>query len=273
MKAIIVSAPTLDRVTLANGETRLQAGGPALYAGYTLRKLKYDVYAVGPYGPMVSSVVRLERQLGIERACCESMGQGYVFVHRYDGSVRRSSIESTALPLKAEDLAALIDGQDPDLVIISPVHCEVPPDALTSKSITGRRVSVDLQGFSRCMPGAWWERLDLSNIPLVHLSNDDASESVAQFLSRRAPSVVYTLGPGGAIIFARGKVTAIPLIYGGDIKDRTGLGDISLALVSHFYLVEGLSLEDAYIESQKMIATIAQELSSLKVLGVMGGSP
>ncbi|MGC9112123.1 hypothetical protein [Acidilobus sp.] len=270
MRAIVVASPTLDRVRLPNGVVRLQAGGPALYAGFALRSLGYEVCALGTYGRLVSPTVKLESSLGIRRLCCEGRGEGYVFAHYYDpeSPTRRSTIESVSDPLTADDLCSALKECDPDLVIISPVYSEVPPELLSSSALKGRRVSVDVQGFSRSLGNGWWERLSPEHVSLVHLSNDDAGESVAESLARKFPNVLYTVGPGGALIYVGGKVTAVPSPQGNELlEDRTGAGDVMLALVSHRFLIQSLPLDEAYLRSQEDFLEIMRRISKVKVLG------
>jgi hypothetical protein len=270
LRALIVSSPTLDKVRLPNGFVRLQAGGPALYAGFALTALGYEVCALGTYGRLVSHTVKLESSLGIRRLCCEGRGEGYVFAHYYDSKspVRRSAIESFSGPLTADDIYSALKECDPDLVIISPVYSEAPPELLNSSGLRGRKISVDVQGFSRSLGDGWWEKLSPEHVSLVHISNDDAVESVAEILARMFPNVLYTVGPGGALIYVDGKVTAVPSPQGNELlEDRTGAGDVMLALVSHRFLVQGLPLDEAYLRSQEDFLKIMRKVSKVKVLG------
>ena len=265
MRALIVSAPTLDSVSV-EGSTRRQVGGPAFYAGLALRALGYEVYAVGPYGPLTQPTVRREAELGIRRLCCEG-GEGLLMSHVYDGGVRRSRRLGSVRPLDAAEVLDAIGVADPDLVIVSPNYDEVPLEALRALAEARRRyrLALDVQGYARSLGSEWWRALEGVEADLVHLSDDDADESVARALGRLFPSVLFTLGPGGAMAIARGRVTAMPS-RGFRLRDRTGAGDVILALTAHYHLIESMPLEDAYERSADLFARVMVEASSLRSL-------
>ncbi len=246
MRALIISAPTVDRVLLKGNIERVQAGGPALYAGLALRNLGYEVYTLGPYGSLSLRTVAKERMLGIRRLCCDGMGHGLLMVHFYDGDgVRRSRREGSTETMGWSLVEPYLHQLRPDLVIVSPNYDEVSIEVPLRARRAGYKVAVDFQGYARYMGELWWHRVPDGIADLGHLSDDDAPSQATEQLARKVSSLIYTTGIGGAVVYSGGRVTAMPS-RGGPLADRTGAGDIITALVAHWHLVKGLSLEDAY---------------------------
>jgi hypothetical protein len=264
LRALIVSAPTLDEIEFeVERRTVKLPGGPALFAGLALRRLGYEVCCVGPFGLRVKDAVLFEQPLGITRVCCERPDEGYVMHHTYAASgERRTKVASRASPLSAEEVRSAVLRCRPDLVLVSPNFDEVPFEAL---SVIGSPLItvLDVQGYARSLGEGWWDRIPPGSARLVHMSDDDGPLPVARRLSQRFEAVMYTLGPGGAVLFSGGVATAMPA-RGPRLKDRTGAGDIITALVSHYYIAEGLALEEAYEASQELFMKIVEEAATLR---------
>ena len=264
MRALVISAPTLDLLEFASkGASGRAPGGPGLFAGIAFKRLGYEVCSVGPYGPRVENVVRFEQSLGLRRLCCPNQGEGFVIHHVFPLSgPRRSKVVSVAKPLHPSQVAEAVESCDPDIILVSPNYDEVPVEALQALR-TSQHVVLDVQGYARSMGDGWWSRIPEGIARLVHMSDDDGPYSIARELSARFEAVLYTVGPGGAVAFTRGSPTAMPS-RGPELEDRTGSGDVITALTSHNYLVRGLPLEDAYLESLEAFVEIMREAMSLR---------
>ncbi len=264
MRALIVSAPTLDELEFAaTGMTSVAPGGPGLFAGITYRRLGYDVCSVGPYGVRVANVVKFELSLGLRRLCCDGAGEGFVVHHTYLATgQRRTRIVSRASPLSPKSVADAIRECDPDIVLVSPNFDEAPLDIIRAAGPSDR-VVLDVQGYARSGGDGWWNLIPAWSARLVHMSDDDGPYTVARELSRKFDALLYTVGPGGAVAFHRGLATAMPS-SGPTLDDRTGAGDVITALVSHNFIVRGLQLEEAYMESLDIFTSILKEAIALR---------
>ncbi len=264
MRALILSAPTLDELEfVAKGVSSRAPGGPGLFAGLAFKRLGYEVCSVGPYGPKVESVVRFELSLGLKRVCCSAQGEGFVIHHTFPPSgPRRTKITSGAARLLPSQVIEALEVCDPEVVLVSPNYDEVPLEALQALRDIGR-VALDVQGYARSMGEGWWEHIPREVARLVHMSDDDGPYTIARELSTKFEALLYTVGLGGAVAFVRGSPTAMPS-RGPELEDRTGSGDVITALTSHHFLVRGLPLEDAYLESLDVFIDVIKEALSLR---------
>ncbi|MGC9071324.1 MAG: hypothetical protein ACP5HK_01300 [Acidilobus sp.] len=269
MRALIASSPTLDEIVLEHLRLKTNApGGPGLFAGLALRRLGYEVCNVGYYGPDLVESVRTEESIGVKRVCC--IGQeGLKIRHIYDpNGTRKTTIISKPRPLTLSDLDKSLKTCGPDLVIVSPNYDEVPLDLLMAFR-SRWPVSLDAQGYFRSQQGEWLRRIPEGVVKLIHMSDDDGPMDVARQLAKRFEAVLYTVGPGGAVIFSGGLATAIPS-RGPRLDDRTGAGDVITALVSHYYLVARLPLEDAYEASLELFPLIMEEAARVRKRAFIG---
>ncbi|MGC9210433.1 MAG: hypothetical protein ACP5FT_04130 [Acidilobus sp.] len=269
MRALVISSPTVDEILVEGSSTRtLAPGGPGLFAGLALRRLGYEVCAAGVYGPDTVNTVKVEESIGVRRVCCEGEA-GFLIRHVYDASgSRRTTIITKPRPLRAQELTSSLTLCRPDLIIVSPNYDEFPLELLGSFR-EAENVVLDVQGYVRSMGMAWIDQLPHDVIRLAHMSDDDGPIEVARRLASRLEAVLYTLGPGGAIAFTRGLATALPS-RGPRLEDRTGAGDVITALTSHYYVVEGLTLEEAYDRALEKFHAVMEEARSIRGRAFIG---
>jgi len=235
-RLLVVAGATLDSVD--GGPWR--PGGPGLYAAAAAGALGCSVDVLGPLGVDDAWLVaRAYRSLGARLLGPLTPGCSYRFRHAYTPGGRVSRVECRPAPLGPDSLAAAgLDGYD--ALLVSPVHCEVSPEAAAHLAVNAPAAvrALDVQGFARCY-GHIPSRA-LGGYTVVHASSDDTPRPPRA----RAGLVAYTLGPGGGVLLSpRGveaRIPEPPRLLG----DPTGAGDAFTASLACL-LSEGLSPGEA----------------------------
>lgn len=274
-KVVLVSSFTLDRAEVGN-RVSVGVGGPAYYAGLTLRALGLDPLVITSAPKDLIDMVRslspwdLEI-LNVGRGCESS----YVFHHTYKESTRISRLYRRGCKIDLRDARPYLD--DVEWIIASPVYSEVDPVDLAEISGGSSKLALDLQGFARSLKGEALEAgfsvlknklgaLRILRKDLVHFSSDDVPDlkgkgdvDVVRAVSSDVGEycvLIYTRGPkgsvavfreGGACGAARRSLARIPSYVEGD-GDPTGCGDVFLgSLVA--YMARGVEVLGALVRA------------------------
>jgi sugar/nucleoside kinase (ribokinase family) len=160
------------------------------------------------------------------------------FVLRYRGEERAMSIEELGEPWSAEEargwVAQALAGST--WLHVAPLaRSDFPPETLAELG-RGRRLSLDGQGLVRvaCTGpvrlDANFDRDALRHVFVLKLAEVEARELVsltnsASIAALGVPEVVVTLGSGGSLVFARGRLEHVPARPVTRVVDPTGAGD------------------------------------------------
>lgn len=274
-RVVLVSSFTLDRVEVG-GNTVVGIGGPAYYAGLTLKALGLDpvVITSAPKDliDMVEGLSSWDLEiLNLERGC----DSPYIFHHTYRGSVRISRLYREGCRIDLEGAGPYVE--DAEWIIASPVYREIDPADLAKALGEGSRLAIDLQGFARSLRREVLETgfsilrerapaLGILRKDLVHFSSDDVPDlgersdadvlrTVSSYIGDYC-ALIYTRGSKGSTALFReatacGNVAPalarIPPHIEGE-GDPTGCGDVFLgSLVA--YIARGLGVLDALVRA------------------------
>ncbi|MDM7275023.1 MAG: PfkB family carbohydrate kinase [Thermoprotei archaeon] len=250
----VVSSFTVDVVEVG-GSSFERLGGPAYYAGLTLKGLGLDPVIVSSLGyedkGLVSDVVE---SYGLDVAYVGGCSSVFKFHHVYVGGRRVSRLVGRGCKI---DVSAAFEAlKSADWVIVSPVFREVDPGSVAELS-SHVNVAVDLQGYARVegpeglissSAEALLESLKLlSNVHLAHLSSDDLEGShgdsrdlgVLKSFNFKPHILSYTAGPGGGYMRLNTQWYHVPAYVESPLGDPTGCGDIYLAALAA-YIARGL---------------------------------
>lgn len=250
----IVSSFTVDIVEI--GSLRFERlGGPAYYAGLTLKSLGLNPVIVSSFsydvGRLFSDVIAGYDVDVIHVGGCSST---FKFHHVYAGDRRVSRLAEKGCTIDVSAISEVLRSMD--WVIFSPVFHEVDPRSIAE--LSGYvNIAVDLQGYARVEgPGgligssveALLEPLKLlSNVHVAHLSSDDFEGSYGDFRDLGVlegfnfkPNILsYTAGLGGGYIRLDAQWYHVPAYVESPLGDPTGCGDIYLAALIA-YMARGL---------------------------------
>ncbi len=218
-KLLFLASPTVDYI----GGGGPRPGGPGLYGGLAARLLGYDPYVVGPLGFEDLWVIGEYRRYGIEYLGPRRPGCGYRFRHFYTEQGRVSEILCMPHPLALDEALEALMTKTYEVIVVSPVGCEVPPWILPVLASTGIPVTLDIQGFTRCYGDLWEQVLTrLQGVLIVHVSSDDLPQP-----PRLGGSVIaYTKGlEGGLVVAGEDWISELPR-PSRLVEDPTGAGDV-----------------------------------------------
>ncbi len=258
---MIIGAPTIDDI---NG--RKAIGGPGLYGGLAAISLGCKAHVLGPLGSEDPSPMIIYKKLNIDYLGPIKSGCTYTFKHRYIAikKRRKSEIVCRSSSLSVDDLKKL-DDIDIDIILVSPVHCEISPNLIKWLYIQNptKIFLIDLQGVIRCF-GDNWVSFFTSMGGVYHVSSDDINE---------APPlkgvVSYTHGlEGGWVFVNKGEMFRLPR-PDKIIEDPTGAGDIFFVLFACLY-AKSKSLRSSFLRSAELTPFLLSKIK-MKVLNVSKG--
>ncbi|MGC8572644.1 MAG: hypothetical protein ACP5L0_01350 [Caldisphaera sp.] len=257
-RALIISSPTIDIINVDNTE-KLCAGGPPLYIGFALRKMNCNVYFYGPIGHETRKTVKIQEMYDIKTLGTFQDVKGAVFYHKYNNNYRITNFIGEIKTIDISDLKNKVSETRYDLLIISPIFNEIPPDYIKELY---RPITLDPQGYTRSLKN-WIKLIPINNVDLIHLSNDDLPLNEIKNIEIGNATLIYTMGMENTIIISRNKKIEIKP-EGNLVKDRTGAGDIITGLISYYHLYEKLNILDSYNMAQKQFENIIKEVGDIK---------
>ena len=243
---VIVGSATRD-VIHRHDQTVSQIGGTVWYAGLTFVKLGFDVRVVTRLAEADRGIGQALATMGLE-ARVEASPNTTVFHNIYGPGGRddrRQRVESVALPITPESLAAALNHAW--VCYLGPLHPEdISAEALSNvRRLRGPLVAMDVQGFTRRIDGDKVIAEVSGGLPALiaisHIVKASAAEAciiagvddvmkAARRLGEMAPDgeVIITRGVDGVILVRDGAIhhEAAPRI---DNVDPTGAGDMFFA--------------------------------------------
>lgn len=233
---------THDKIITPRLETHLP-GGTAYYFAHAMASLGDASFRlVTSLAPQDMAAVDEIRARGIDTLVIPSPHTVYFEnIYGADPNHRDQRVLAKARPFDVDALQG-IEGEVFHLGTL--LADDFPPRAIEMLSRRGR-VSVDAQGYLRCVNGTavhpvdWDDKLQL--LPLIDILKANETEmhtltghrdplaAARQLAAWGVKEVLITLGDMGSIILTGGKVYEIPAFKVDDVVDTTGCGDTYMA--------------------------------------------
>lgn len=231
---------TNDIIIGADGGRREAIGGAAYYAGVALQRLGLRTLVLSKAAGRDIPKFRAELAKHDAGLRCADSPHTTMFENRYAGETgrRTQKIKAVARPFDVSDLKDV----DADNVHLGPLTADdIPLACFENLAGRGRRISLDIQGFTRRVSdGAvrvtdWPDKAGV--LKFVHIlkanrweatavTNDSDPVSAARQLARLGPAeVIVTLAGQGAILCVGQDLYEIPGIPVATARDPTGCGD------------------------------------------------
>jgi sugar/nucleoside kinase (ribokinase family) len=234
----IVGNLSRDRV---DGSKPRVGGGP-YHCGRALR-------ALGRHGVLVTKSTERDRRALLTPLVCLGLpvlwrpaASTAEFSMRYDGDVRRMTVEQLGEPWSPEDAAGWVSDAltGVEWLHVAPLARSDFPAETLAVLARGRRLSLDGQGLVRPAQAGMLEldsdfdRGMLRSVMLLKLAEEEA-KLVLDGLDERAlgglgvPEIVVTLGSRGSLVFHGGRLEEVPTRPAPADVDPTGAGDAFIA--------------------------------------------